>query len=105
MELQGLINQWKETRSLTVATDIVRLIEKEGQYDLVNKVIEWGRDKGIDNPYHQLNKVVEEVGEAAHEITRDRLDSGMLRDAIGDILVTVIILADTLNMNPIDCLQ
>lgn len=106
MELQGLINQWKATKSITVATDIVRLLEKNPPHDtLVTEVIAWGRERGITDPYHQLNKVIEEVGEAAHEITRDKLESDELQDAIGDILVTVILLADTLRMDPIECLQ
>ena len=73
--------------------------------ELIEKVKEWGREKAIDNPTRQLNKVIEEIGELAHEICRDRYNSLELRDAIGDVLVTVIILADITGNDPIKCLE
>lgn len=77
----------------------------------VTDVIQWGRNKGLDDPKAQLNKVIEEVGEIAHEITRNHYDLEALEqpdelvDAIGDALVTIIILADILNMDPMACLE
>ena len=62
--------------------------------DLVYKVIEWGREHKINNPVMQALKVNEEVGEIATEITHDRLHGPDMIDAIGDSLVTIIILAD-----------
>lgn len=79
--------------------------------DLVNDVIQWGRDRGLNDPKAQLNKVIEEVGEIAHEITRNHYDLDAfeqpveLEDAIGDTLVTVIILADILGIDPIGALE
>ena len=77
----------------------------------ITDVIQWGRDKGLNDPKAQLNKVIEEVGEIAHEITRNHYDLEALEqpdelyDAIGDTLVTIIILADILNMDPMTCLE
>ena len=77
----------------------------------ITDVIQWGRNKGLDDPKAQLNKVIEEVGEIAHEITRNHYDLNALEqpdelyDAIGDSLVTIIILADILNMDPMACLE
>lgn len=77
----------------------------------ITDVIQWGRNKGLDDPKAQLNKVIEEVGEIAHEITRNHYDLDALEqpdelyDAIGDSLVTLIILADILNMDPMACLE
>ena len=77
----------------------------------ITDVIQWGRNKGLDDPKAQLNKVIEEVGEIAHEITRNHYDLEALEqpdelvDAIGDALVTIIILADILNMDPMACLE
>lgn len=77
----------------------------------ITDVIQWGRDKGLDDPKAQLNKVIEEVGEIAHEITRNHYDLEALEqpdelvDALGDTLVTIIILADILNMDPMACLE
>ena len=73
--------------------------------ELVLKVIEWGKDKGIDNPYRQLNKVMEELGELSHEICRDRFNSPECKDSIGDALVTIIILADITGNDPRKCLE
>ena len=73
---------------------------------LIMRVQEWGREKGIDNPKNQLNKVIEEVGEIAHEITRDKIkDNPALSDALGDTLVTIIILADICGYDFQDCLE
>lgn len=73
---------------------------------LIEGVQRWGREKGIDNPKSQLNKVIEEVGEIAHEITRDKInDNPDLEDALGDTLVTVIILADICGYDFQDCLK
>ena len=73
---------------------------------LIMRVQEWGREKGIDNPKNQLNKVIEEVGEIAHEITRDKIkDNPALADALGDTLVTIIILADICGYDSQDCLE
>lgn len=79
--------------------------------ETITDVIQWGREKGLDDPKAQLNKVIEEVGEIAHEITRNNYDledieqPDELYDAIGDTLVTVIILADILNIDPMEALE
>ena len=73
--------------------------------ELVYKVIEWGREHKINNPVMQALKVNEEVGEIATEITHDRLHGPDMIDAIGDSLVTIIILADILGYDPANCLQ
>lgn len=79
--------------------------------ETITDVIQWGRGKGLDDPKAQLNKVIEEVGEIAHEITRNNYDLEALEqpdelyDAIGDTLVTVIILADILNIDPMAALE
>ena len=73
--------------------------------ELIEAVIMWGHKHNIDNPVMQALKVNEEVGEIATEITHNRLHGPDMIDAIGDSLVTIIILADVLGYNPIDCLQ
>ena len=72
--------------------------------ELIKNVIKWGRDKGLNDPKAQLNKVTEEVGEIAHEVSRNRYGKEF-RDAIGDTLVTLIILADIASARPIGCLE
>lgn len=72
--------------------------------ELVKAVIRWGRDKNLDDPKAQMNKVIEEVGEIAHEVSRNQYGKEF-RDAIGDTLITLIILADIASAKPIECLQ
>lgn len=83
----------------------------EEAINVITDVIQWGRKKGLHDCKSQLNKVIEEVGEIAHEITRNHYNVEALEqpdelvDAIGDSLVTIIILADILNLDPIGCLE
>lgn len=72
--------------------------------ELIRLVMEWGKDKGLNDPKAQLNKVIEEVGEIAHEITRNNNGLALI-DAIGDTLVTIIILSDIVGHNPTHCLN
>lgn len=106
------VQEWKETKSISLAFDICERLADYYSHshdydaeDLIASVAFWGRDKGLNDPKAQLNKVIEEVGEMAHEICRNRYESGMMSDAIGDTLVTVIILADILGYDPIACLD
>ena len=41
--------------------------------ELINAVMDWGEEKGLDDPKAQLNKVIEEVGEIA-EFLKDKLN-------------------------------
>lgn len=111
--MEEKVRKWEETKDISLAYDICEALAEfvKGHTGgvaagaLIADVIRWGRDKGLDDPKAQLNKVIEEVGEMAHEVCRNRYDSGMMADAIGDTLVTVIILADIMGYNPVDCLD
>ena len=73
--------------------------------ELIGAVGAWGRLHNIDNPYRQLNKCLEELGEWSHEICRDNFNTTEAKDACGDVLVTVIVLADICGIDPVDCLR
>lgn len=73
--------------------------------DLVQKVKEWGRERGLDDPVMQYAKMSEEKGEIASELTRMNWDSDKMKDSIGDTLVTIIIFSDILGLDPKDCLE
>lgn len=107
--LRDKVFEWCDTKSVSLAHDIceelAHNLSTDSASELVEKVALWGRDKDLNDPKAQLNKVIEEVGEMAHEICRNNYDSNLLADAIGDTLVTVIILADILGMDPIMCLN
>ena len=74
--------------------------------DLQDFVLQWANDKGIlvpENSHKQALKMVSEVGELCDAVIKnDRFEQ---RDAIGDVLVTVIILAEQLGHNPVKCLD
>lgn len=72
---------------------------------VIEEIIEWGQEKGIDNPDKQTIKLMEECGELAHEISRGHYYSEDLKDAIGDIGVVLIILADILDLDFGSCLN
>lgn len=67
--------------------------------ELIEKIKEWGREKGIDNIEAQTVKLSEEVGELAHEICRSRYNSAEAIDAMGDIQVVLIILSDIMGVD------
>lgn len=104
--MEEKLKEWKETRSLSLAAEICdQLAARTISDDLFKEVIDWGRERNITNPDKQLCKVLEEVGEMAHEICRSHYTSEEMQDSIGDSLVTIIILADILNFDPLFCLQ
>lgn len=72
---------------------------------LADNIRIWGRKRGINNPDKQTMKVVEETSEIVREVVRGRYDSEELKDSIGDSLVTIIVLADILKIDPLECLD
>lgn len=73
--------------------------------ELVELVEKWAKNKGLDkaDPTKQMLKVVEEVGEVAAALVRN--DQDALRDGIGDVTVTLIILAMQNDMDLYECLN
>jgi len=70
------------------------------------KILEWAKSKGIlDNatPNSQMLKTVEEVGELAQALAnRDIVE---IKDAIGDIVVTLVIQAKLNDLDFDDCVK
>lgn len=97
--------------------------------ELNKKVIDWAQEKGIldaSNPVKQLSKTQEELDETMDALIKIRdlhdpkqpslIDVGNKQalidqyndevvDGIGDMLVTIIILAELCNVDPQHCLQ
>jgi len=74
--------------------------------ELAQKVLEWAGNKGIlekATPSSQFEKTMEEVGELARYLIED--NQAEVEDAIGDIIVTLIILAELRGTSVQDCLQ
>lgn len=72
---------------------------------LVEQVQQWSIDKGLHNgnSFVQLAKFFEESGEVAAALCRNDIDA--LRDGIGDVIVTLVILAQQNNMTLYECLE
>ncbi|MFN6687540.1 MazG-like family protein [Enterococcus gallinarum] len=73
--------------------------------ELIEQVEQWAREKGLDqaDSSKQMLKVVEETGEVAAALARN--DQDALRDGIGDVVVTLIILALQNDMDLYECLN
>ena len=71
---------------------------------LIKQVEQWSIDKNLHeaDSSKQFTKVVEEVGEVASALARSNED--MLKDGIGDVVVTLIILAQQNGMSLEECL-
>lgn len=63
----------------------------------------WAESKGIDNPLTQTMKVMEELGELCAGILKK--NNELTEDSLGDVLVTLIILADILDKDLVKCLK
>jgi NTP pyrophosphatase (non-canonical NTP hydrolase) len=74
--------------------------------NLIENVTQWADDKNIlkkENAPKQLLKVMEEVGETAGALLKNK--EAEIKDGIGDSFVTLIILAKQLGLEPADCLE
>jgi NTP pyrophosphatase (non-canonical NTP hydrolase) len=74
--------------------------------NLIENVTQWADDKNIlkkENAPKQLLKVLEEVGETAGALLKNK--EAEIKDGIGDSFVTLIILAKQLGLEPVDCLE
>lgn len=73
--------------------------------ELIKQVEQWSINKGLDKAESskQFLKISEEVGETAAALARNDMDA--LRDGIGDVVVTLIILAQQNGMDLEECLN
>jgi NTP pyrophosphatase (non-canonical NTP hydrolase) len=74
--------------------------------NLITKVVMWADEKNLlkpENSLKQFTKVVEEVGEVAAALARE--DKEELKDGIGDVVVTLIILAEQQGLTLTECLN
>lgn len=81
-------------------------IKQNTMEQLIQNIIEWAKAKGInkkENSLAQMAKVTEEVGELASALIKKNNDK--LIDSIGDVIVTIVILAEQNGLNVKDCLE
>ena len=84
-EIKELANLWKEEKEVT---------------ELIKK---WATDRNLDkaDPKAQMVKLMEEVGELANGINKDKKEQTI--DSIGDIYVVLVILCMQLGLDIKDC--
>ena len=73
--------------------------------NLISNVVIWADEKQLlkpENSLKQFTKVVEEVGEVASALARNQKEE--LKDGIGDVVVTLIILAEQQGLSLKECL-
>lgn len=97
--------------------DNIKLSENTIFEELVEKVIDWAKDKDLlhrKNAENQFMKFIEEVFEFKSEFDLvERTDHDKLREIyiqrmileMGDIIVTLIILCKQIDIDPIICLE
>lgn len=69
------------------------------------KVVQWGEARGIvqnATPMSQAIKTLEETTELLDAINKNNLEEA--KDAVGDIVVTLIMVCAVLDINLVDCL-
>lgn len=73
--------------------------------ELIKQVEQWSKNKGLDkaDSSKQYLKVAEETGEVAAALARN--DMKELADGIGDVVVTLVILAQQNGMTLESCLK
>lgn len=79
---------------------------KQSYEILARKIVSRFTQIGIVEPENaktQFMKVTEELGELAEGINKDKPQQ--VKDSLGDVLVTLILLAEDLGLNLLDCLN
>ena len=83
-----------------------KFVEKPTFEKLNQNVLIWAKEKDIlkpDNHLKQLGKIMSEIGEFADEVIKEN-KQGQINE-LGDVFVTLIIIAEQLNLNPVECLK
>lgn len=84
---------------------LVQQEEKQIMNELINNVEQWSISKGLDTAESskQFLKVSEEIGETAAALARGNREA--LKDGIGDVVVTLVILAQQNGFTLKECVQ
>lgn len=73
---------------------------------MIDNILNWAKDRKIipnSNAKAQMLKLVEEVGELSSAVAKNKLDEA--KDAIGDITVVLVILANLMGLKYEDCVE
>lgn len=105
-----VINALAEQKAKEIMSKYVEGIfngsDKQSYETLARKIVNRFTNIGIVKPENaktQFMKVTEELGELAEGINKGKPEQ--IKDSLGDVLVTLILLAEDLNLNLLDCLN
>lgn len=96
----------KNSSMVTNNLELMEVDVKQAEIDYFEKIVEWGKDKGIlskGTVVTQFAKLIEEVTELGEGIEKQSEEE--IKDAIGDSVVVLTLLAKLCNMNIEDCIQ
>lgn len=83
------------------------MMQNPQQFELTaSKVVQWAHDRNLvrgSDPKSQLLKTMAELGELADGINKQR--ESEIADGIGDVVVTLIIIAEMYGMSLPGCLE
>ena len=101
----NLYKSWCRCKKYKLINMDYKLINMDIDF-LISSVTIWADEKQLlkpENSLKQFTKVVEEVGEVAAALARE--DKDELKDGIGDVVVTLIILAEQQGLSLGECLE
>lgn len=96
----------KNSSMVTNNLELMEVDVKQAEIDYFEKIVEWGKDKGIlskGTVVTQFAKLIEEVTELGEGIEKQSEEE--IKDAIGDSVIVLTLLAKLCNMNIEDCIQ
>ena len=66
---------------------------------------QWVKDRNMNtgNPKQQMCKTVEELGELANAINKNKIEEA--KDGLGDVIVTLVCIAEQLGLDINDCID
>lgn len=73
--------------------------------EIISKIKQWVKDRNLHtaDPRIQMCKTIEELGELANAINKNKLDRA--EDAIGDVAVTLICISEQLGLDFTTCME
>lgn len=103
----------KRVNAETIATDVLEAAARADMQrniqsfsKLQQSIISWASERGIlekATPASQFEKTVEEIGELARALIEN--NESMFIDAVGDVIVTLIILCELKDHDVVGCLS
>lgn len=91
------LNKWKETRSIELAYTICE------ELSVLAEILDWGKEKGINNVKNQFNKMKEETDEADEAWAGS--DVFHIKEEFGDMGVVWLLACQAAGLDPFEVLS